>query len=165
MARSCVVLLCVALAGGCTQEFAEAMAVAAIEGTLQSLPGVLAPGRYEVRRVSAKLAPADFAGNDDGRRGAPELFVIVKHRGRLILSTRDLALIKQDSFSVTFANSRFQADWQRGDQIEIEVWDEDLAAPDRLVRWVSTDSDAPLFGKRLVTANGSEVVFSATRLR
>lgn len=158
-----VVLLCAVVVTGCTQEIADTMATALVEGTLQSLPGVLAPGRYDVRLVSAKLAEADFADNDEA--GAPELFVFVKHRGRVVLNTQSPALIKQDSFEVTFENSRFEVDWQRGDEIEITLWDEDLAAHDQLFRWVSTDSDAPLFARRLTTDNGTEIAFTAIRVR
>jgi len=157
------VFVCAVVMAGCTQEFADAMAVALVEGTLQSLPGVEAPGRYEVSLESVKLAKADFASNDDP--DGPELFVIVKHRGRTVLSTLAPRQVEMDSYQANLTGASFQCDWQRGDLMAVELWDEDFASHDMLVRWVSTDADAPIFAKRLATQAGTEVVFTRNRIR
>jgi len=149
------------LAAGCSPEFLEALAGPQAGGPGQPGAGAFAPGRYEVHAVSVKLDADDFLKNDEP--SAPELFIIVRHRGRVLLDTSNHALVKPDSYGVAYDGVRFDLDWQREDEIAVEVWDKDIADHDLLLRWVSEDRNAPLLARQLRSQNGSEVVFTCSR--
>ena len=90
---------------------------------------------YQITIGSAQIDDSKLDGKSwDAFKGLPDVFVRVFVNGNLQFSTS----VKKDTCTPEW-DETFTINYNDGDKIVIEVWDEDTASNDLIGRWKSTE--------------------------
>lgn len=106
---------------------------------------------YSIVDVSVSVPTTDGAGDAwDALGGAPDLFITVHVNG----ASAGTSAVRSDTFSANFSGP-YDATLIGGSDLEIEVWDEDISANDRIGTCSASPITASLLRGRSLECNSN----------